>query len=191
MPTLLYPPWSLKKKKLARKGRPGPACRALEWLSPGAGAWPRGAGGCLPSSRPLSPSPPAAPLTRSLCSSESATHLLSPHCLYLFSMLTTNLVAGNHTCLFSPGLCGSRPRHVSAGPHSAAHTPGCRLSRGNIFRPFRLLVEFLSLWVGLRFPLSCRLLAGDHVAPRGHPRSLPCDPLHGSLTLPILLHLCV
>lgn len=191
MPTLLYPPWNFLKKSSQERADLAQPAGLWSGCLPGLGPGPGVQGGASPPPGRCPPSPPAAPLTRSLCSSESATHLLSPHCLYLFSMLTTNLVAGNHTYLFSPGLCGSRPRHVSAGPHSAAHTPRCRLSRGNIFRPFRLLVEFLSLWVGLRSPLSCRLLAGDHVAPRGHPRSLPCDPLHRSLTLPIFLHLCV
>lgn len=182
---------SLELKKLARKGRPGPAGRAQEWLSPRAGTRPQGAGGASPPPGRCPPQPSSCSPTLSLCSSELTTHLLSPHHLCSLSMLTTHLVAENHAHLLSRGVCGSRTQHVSAGPHSAACTPGCRLSRGNIFRPFRLLVEFISLWVGLRSPLSCRLLARDHLAPKGHSRSLPCSPLHGSLTLPISLHLCV
>lgn len=182
---------SLELKKLARKGRPGPAGRAQEWLSPGLGPGPRVQGVPPLLQAVVPPQPSSCSPTLSLCSSELTTHLLSPHRLCSLSMLTTHLAAGNRAHLLSHGVCGSRPQHVSAGPHSAAPTPGCRLSRRNIFRPFRLLVEFISLWVGLRSPLSCRLLARDHLAPKGHSRSLPCNPLHGSLTLPISLHLCV
>lgn len=77
------------KKKLARKGRPGPAGRAPEGLSPGAGARPRGARGASPPPGRCSPSPPAAPLTCSLCPSESTTHLvLTAYICFLCSLQT-------------------------------------------------------------------------------------------------------
>lgn len=71
----------------------------------------------------------------------------------------------------------------------AACNPRLEAQRGRHLQALQAVgrIHFLAA-VGLRSPLSCGLSVGDHSGPRGHPRSLPCGPLHGSLTLPISLH---
>lgn len=145
-----------------------------------------------PSSRPLSPQPPAAPLTRSLCSSTKVSHPLTQSSLPIFVFYAHHKPSGwkPYIFIFSWSLW-LKTRPFQPGPALQWPTPPAAGSAGNIFRPFQVAGRIPFLvgrgWV----PLSCKLLAGDHVAPRGHPRSLPCDPSCGSLTLPIFLHLCL